>query len=238
MSWLFSVSIVLSALAAAMLLRADYDRLLRRFAFAKRRDRPVENRHFVLVVVPLLAVEITSFELLGHSWRTYWPIVAFWAYIPLNFMFMCNVFVVGAHREAAWICGAGIACLSSLLVSGELKLEWVLVGCILFTVAICIVASRDPYSYYRIGLRYLDEKDQHAKGLLWLERAHSVAPGEVRYLYHLGRANLESGQRGIGARMMKEALRMDPAFPDTLRTDPLFYEKWIPPDSPDPSPRG
>jgi hypothetical protein len=188
----------------------------------------MENWQFLLVVVPLLAGEIALFELTGQSWRSYWPVVAFTLYIPLNFMFMCNIFLAGAHREAAWICGVVITCLSSLLVFGELRLEWVLAGCVVLTVAICLIARRDPYSYYRKGLRYLDDEGEPAKGLLWLQRAHRAVPEETRYLYHLGRANLETGDEETGARLIEKALHTDPAFLDRLRTDPLFDERWIP----------
>ena len=142
MSLALSTTIALLALIAFVLLRTDYDRLLQRFAFAKRRDRHVENWQFLLVIVPLLAGEIALFELTGQSWRSYWTVVAFTLYIPLNFMFMCNIFLAGAHREAAWICGVIITCLSSLLVFGELRLEWVLLGCVVVLPATLASGSR------------------------------------------------------------------------------------------------
>ena len=224
-----AVVVSILALVGAALLQVDYDQLLRRLAFAKRRDKPVENMHLLLIVLPLLAVEVVSLFALGFSWHGYWPVVAFTAFVPLNFMFMCNIFLVGAHREAAWICGAVIAFLSSLLLFGEVRFVWVLSWCVVFTAAICFVARRDAYSHYRIGLRFLDEKKKAKSALPALQTAHQMAPEDVRYLYHLGRANLEAGDSVQGERMIDVALRKDPALGVTLKTDPLFCEAWIPP---------
>lgn len=231
MTGLLIIAISVTAMVLAFLLFTTDEKLLRRFASAKKKDRVLKNTQFFAAVVTLVAIEAILLRFLGCPVDLQIAIIALSAYMPMTFFFFCNVFQVGNRRELIWVCVFLILCGASILLVQELRLEWILPISVSFTILLCYLASKDAYTYYRRGLRCLDEKGQLEKAILAFETANRMCPENLVFRYHLGRCHLVNGDAEKGNGIIQSVVAAEPDFIDNMRRDPLFRDEWLPPDS-------
>lgn len=203
------------------------DKLLKRFAFAKKQDRSLKNSEFFVAVFLVVLFEAVLFRILKLPFEQQASIITLSAYLPLTFFFYCNVFLVGNRRELIWVCIFLILCLGSLLIFRSLRFEWILPLSISSTAVLCFAAMKSSYTHYRRGLRYLDEQSKTDKAVAAFEKAHRMEPTDPRFLYHLGRSNILQGNIEKGREMIGTVISESPGILEQMRKDPLFREEWL-----------
>jgi hypothetical protein len=148
-------------------------------------------------------------------------------YLTLTFYFNCCIFHVGARRELLWVQLFVALCLISLLLTGWLKILWILPLGAAATVYFCWDAHRDGYTHYRKGLRHMDRGDSPGMAVEALQRACELTPDDMRFTYHLGRALAGANLVKEGQAKIADALENAPDLLESLRNDPLFQPHWL-----------
>lgn len=219
--------IVILAVAFTVVSLSSDDWLLRRLAFLKRQDRYLGYGRFFIVIAACLSLETLLFWWIEAPLDLAMIGLGLTAYLPATFFFYCNVFHVGIRRELMWSCFFVICCLASMLVFRWLRLELIVPACIMFTAFLCRASWRDPYCWYRRGLRLLDNLGQPAAAAEAFNLARSKDPEDLRYPFHLGRAMIRMGDREEGNQLIQAAFRQRPDFMERLSTDPLLQRQWL-----------
>lgn len=222
--WLFAGAFVGMAV---MLARSDPQGFLRRLRAVKRRDRPIPNSIFFAIVSALVVAEAWAWRRAGAGWPQAAPFLVLSGYVPLTFLFYCNLIGVGNQRELSWMAALLGLCAASWALFGELRLAFILPPAILLTAYFCRAALRDPYCRYRVGLHRLDQRGDPRGAEAALRRALELSQQEPRYAYHLGRALKAQGREPEGAASMRQALASRPGLLEELRSDPLFKPEWL-----------
>lgn len=207
--------------------RLGSEGILLRFKAAKKRDRPLKNADFAGAVAVLVAVEAGLFHYYGVPAWAYVPVLVLSAYVPMSFMFFCNLVGVGNQRELSWMCWLIIVCLASLRLLGGLRLELIIPLTAAYSVWICRQGLRDPYCRYRRGLHMLDKAGDPEGAAAAFALAARLAPEDARYEYHLGRAELKAGREEEGRRRIERAKARAPGLIEAMRKDLLFGPEWI-----------
>jgi hypothetical protein len=156
--------LALVIMAVVPVARSTDEGLLRRFAFVKRRDRVLRNGEFVGAVATLVAIETVLFLWLGYPSDLWIPVVALSAYLPIAFLFHCNILLIGTRRELIWAGGLVILCAGSLLVWSRVRLDLVIAGGIAMTAFFSWRAGHDAFSHLRRGLQRIDEARRTRSG--------------------------------------------------------------------------
>lgn len=199
--------IVIVAIAFVVVWASSDDWLLRRLAFLKRQDRYLGFLRFAVAIGACLLLETVLFWWIEAPLDLATVGLSLTAYLPATFFFCCNVFHVGIRRELMWSCFFVLCCLCSMFAFGWLRLELIVPMCVLFTAFLCRAGWRDPYCWYRRGLRLLDDLDQPTAAARALAVARFKAPEDPRYPFHLGRAMVRKGDLEDGYELMQATLR-------------------------------
>ena len=208
--------------------RTPYDDewFLRRFAKAKKRDRRLQDWQFALAVLIIIALEVAAFQFYDVPWMLYRSVVVVTAFVPANFLFFCNLVVVGNRREVVWMGIIASLCAASILRTGWLRLDLILGPAVVASVFICWQVHGDPFLIYRKGLRLMDEANQPAQAAMFFERAVQLAPQRADFQFHLGRAYRAIGREEDGLRQQQAALALNPELRQQLESHPLYCEEW------------
>jgi tetratricopeptide (TPR) repeat protein len=124
-----------------------------------KRDRRVPTALFFLVFLFLAAAEGIVGTVLGFPAGLLISLVVITLYLPLNFLFFCNVVKVGPDREFFWTLFFLLLCGVSLAVAKTLRLVVILPPSIAATVVVCVLAMRDPVVRFRRGVHRFERKD-------------------------------------------------------------------------------
>lgn len=154
MIYFFMISIVVCVALIIYLALISDEKFINSLSSVKKRDRSLKNWEFFGVVFLVILVEFVVFTIQKYPVDIKITIMALSAYLPVAFLFYCNIFVVGNRRELIWVLIFIILCLSSLFVFDRLRLEIIIPISALFTILICYIATRDSYAFYCRGCVY------------------------------------------------------------------------------------
>lgn len=216
--------------AAALLVRVSDAQLQAAMSArpaVQRGRKSLKNSHFVLAIAVLVAAEGLLLAAAGATFALALPFLALSAWVPMNFLFFCNLIGVGSRRELLWTCVLVGLSLGSLALFGQLRTAFIVPPSLGLTLVLCHQARRDPYCRYRRGMRLFDERGDVVLALAHLERSVALDPADSRFGFHLGRAYAAAGRREEGQRLMRRALEHDPNLEARLREEHFFHDDWL-----------
>jgi hypothetical protein len=108
------------------------------------RYRVLRNRDFFAAALALVGLEAGFFRWTAQPFELWAPVVAVSAYVPLAFLFHCNVCRIGTRHELVWAAGFLLLAAGSWLAWGRLRLEIVIAGGVAMTAFFCWRARRRP----------------------------------------------------------------------------------------------
>jgi hypothetical protein len=187
------------------------ERLRRHEREILKRDRRVPSTLFFLVFLFLAGAEGIVGTMLGFPAGLLISIIVITLYLPLNFLFFCNIVKVGPDREFFWMLFFLLVCGGSLALTGALRLEIILPISFVGSVVVCVRALRDPVARFWRGLQRFGGKDYAGAQREFL-RAAEIDPGWAAPVLFTGLA-LEAQDQSELARTFKErAVAMQPGL--------------------------